>query len=75
MQGQTQVPKTITSVFKSKTQREMTTTLKIDNLLYEELVLLQEILWYIDNDTEYTSLLNKEDSETFSTLYDKVINA
>jgi hypothetical protein len=53
----------------------MTTTLKIDNLLYEELVMLQEIIWYVDNDTEYTSLLNREDSETFTTLYEKVINS
>jgi hypothetical protein len=53
----------------------MTTTLAVTNLLYEELVLLQETLWYVENSTDYVSLLDVEDRETFDTLYEKVINS
>ena len=53
----------------------MSTTLSVDNLLYEELILLQEILWYVENSTDYTSQLDATDRETFETLYEKVINA
>jgi hypothetical protein len=53
----------------------MTTTLSVSNLLYEELVLLQDILWFIENSTDYVSLLDTEDCQTFATLYKKVINS
>ena len=50
-------------------------TITIPNLLYEEVVLLQNIMWYISNHTEFTSQLDFENSEIYESLYDKVMKA
>jgi len=46
-------------------------TLTIENLLYEELILLQEILIQVD-ESEYISI---EDRVIFESLFEKVINS
>ena len=50
-------------------------TLTIDNLLYEEIVLLQNVLLYIQNDTDYLSTLDYESQQIFNDLYEKVIQS
>jgi hypothetical protein len=52
----------------------MTTTLSISNLLYEEVIMLQNILMQL-NDEGFTDTFDPEDRETFNNLYDKVINS
>jgi hypothetical protein len=52
----------------------MTATLSISNLLYEELVLLQDIMIQLDREG-FDDNLDPEDKEIFNTLYDKVINS
>lgn len=51
------------------------TTLSIDNLLYEELILLQTVMLYVDNHTDFLSTLDTENRQIFQDLYDKVIQA
>jgi hypothetical protein len=50
-------------------------TLTIDNLLYEEVVLLQNIMWYVQNHTDFPSTLDYENRHIFDDLYDKVMQA
>jgi len=50
-------------------------TLSVSNLLYEELVMLQNILWYTYNHTEFCDDLDAENREIFNDLYNKVINS
>jgi len=52
----------------------MTVTLSISNLLYEELVMLQNIMIQL-NDEGFVDKLDPDDREIFNTLYDKVINS
>lgn len=52
----------------------MTATLSVSNLLYEELVLLQDILIQLDREG-FVDNLDSEDREIFNTLYEKVINS
>jgi hypothetical protein len=53
----------------------MTTTLMIKDLLYEELVLLQNIMWYVDNHTDFTVELDPTNRQIFNDLYEKVIQS
>ena len=52
----------------------MTATLSVSNLLYEELVLLQDIMIQLDREG-FADGLDPEDREIFNTLYEKVINS
>lgn len=52
----------------------MTATLSISNLLYEELIMLQDILIMVER-TGFTDNLDDEETEIFDDLYNKVINA
>lgn len=52
----------------------MTATLSVSNLLYEELVLLQDIMIQLDREG-FVDSLDPEDREIFNTLYEKVINS
>lgn len=52
----------------------MTTTLMIPNLLYEELIMLQDILIML-NDMDFTNDLDPTEREIFDDLYEKVINS
>ncbi len=52
----------------------MTTTLSVSHLLYEELVMLQNIMIQL-NDKGFTDEMDPEDREIFNTLYEKVINS
>jgi len=47
--------------------------MNINNLLYEEIVLLQEILIKIDTFCD-PDLLNPDDQDTFDSLYEKVLS-
>lgn len=47
----------------------------IPDLLYEELVLLQNILWHVYNNTDFVDTLDKENQEIFDDLYDKVMTS
>ena len=49
--------------------------MKLTNLLYEEQVMLQNILWYTENCTEFTSDLDNESTQIFQQLYDKVMKS
>lgn len=49
--------------------------LSLDNLLYEELVLLQNIMWYVENHTDFPANLDSENRNIFEDLYDKVMQA
>ena len=51
----------------------MKPNLTIDNLQYEELVLLQNVLWYVLNDTDFTNYLDSENRAIFDELYNKVM--
>lgn len=51
----------------------MTTTLMIKDLLYEELILLQDILMYVDNETDYKVELDSLNKQIFDDLYEKVM--
>jgi len=53
----------------------MTQTLSVSNLLYEELVMLQNIVWYTYNHTNFCDDLDSTNREIFDDLYAKVINA
>ena len=50
----------------------MTTTLTIPNLLYEELIMLQDIMVMLDK-TDFTANLDPIEREIFTDLYDKII--
>lgn len=52
----------------------MSTTLSISNLLYEEIVMLQDIMIML-NDANFTNDLDPAEREIFEDLYDKVINS
>lgn len=52
----------------------MTTTLMIPNLLYEELIMLQDIMIML-NDMDFTNDLDPTEREIFNDLYEKVINS
>lgn len=51
----------------------MTTTLMIKDLLYEELILLQDLLIYVDLETTYKAQLDPEYRKIFDELYNKVM--
>lgn len=51
----------------------MTTTLMIKDLLYEELILLQDLLLYVDNETDYKMGLDPLSKQIFDDLYEKVM--
>jgi len=51
----------------------MTTTLMIKDLLYEELVLLQNVMYYVENHTDFTIDLDPENKQIFKELYNKVM--
>jgi len=53
----------------------MITPLLIKNLLYEELVLLQNIMYYVENCTEFTADLDSENKTIFKDLYEKVMKS
>jgi hypothetical protein len=50
------------------------TTLTIDNLLYEELIMLQDIMMMLNN-VEFTSSLDVTEQEIFNDLYEKILNS
>jgi hypothetical protein len=50
------------------------TTLKIDNLLYEELVMLQDIMQMLNN-VDFTSSLDAAEYEIFNDLYEKILTS
>lgn len=52
----------------------MTTTLTIPNLLYEELIMLQDIMLMLDS-TDFTANLDPEEKEIFEDLYTKIIQS
>jgi hypothetical protein len=52
----------------------MTPTLSVSNLLYEELVMLQDILIMV-NDMDFTANLSSTEREIFEDLYEKIINS
>lgn len=45
----------------------------IKDLLYEELVLLQNIMWYVESCTDFTVDLDPENKNIFNDLYEKVM--
>ncbi len=49
-------------------------TLTIQNLLYEELIMLQDIMIMVDN-MDFTVNLDETEREIFNDLYNKVINS
>lgn len=49
--------------------------MKIPELHYEELVLLQNIMWHVYNNTDFIINLDKENQDIFTDLYDKVMTA
>lgn len=52
----------------------MTVTLSISNLLYEEVVMLQNIMMQL-NDEGFADSLDPDDRDIFNTLYEKVISS
>jgi len=52
----------------------MTSTLSVSNLLYEELVMLQDIMVMVDN-IDFAAELDSTEREIFNNLYEKVINS
>jgi hypothetical protein len=50
------------------------TTLTVDNLLYEELIMLQDIMMMLNN-IEFTSSLDATEQEIFNDLYEKILNS
>jgi hypothetical protein len=50
------------------------TTLSIDNLLYEEVVMLQDIMVMLTN-SGFSDNLDATEREIFDDLYEKVINS
>lgn len=52
----------------------MTSTLSVSNLLYEELVMLQDILIMVNN-MQFTNELDDVERQIFDDLYEKVINS
>ena len=53
----------------------MMMTMTIKNLVYEEMVMLQNILWYTENCTEFMNDLDADNTEIFRQLYDKVMKS
>lgn len=49
-------------------------TLTISNLLYEELVMLQDILLMVD-DTDFASNLDTTERSIYNDLYDKIMQS
>lgn len=49
-------------------------TLTIQNLLYEELIMLQDIMMMVDN-MDFAANLDETEREIFNDLYNKVINS
>lgn len=49
-------------------------TLTIQNLLYEELIMLQDIMVMVDN-MDFAANLDPTEREIFNDLYNKVINS
>lgn len=49
-------------------------TLAVSNLLYEELIMLQDILIMVDR-MDFTTNLDSTEREIFDDLYTKVINS
>ena len=47
----------------------------IHNLLYEESVLLQNIMWYVQNHTDFVSTLDLDNQEIFDELYNKIMES
>ena len=45
----------------------------IQDLLYEELILLQDMLMYVDLETTYKVQLDSENKQIFEELYNKVM--
>lgn len=52
----------------------MTPTLSVSNLLYEELVMLQDIMVMVDN-MDFAAELDSTEREIFNNLYEKIINS
>jgi hypothetical protein len=52
----------------------MTQSLSVSNLLYEELIMLQDILIMVEK-MEFAHNLDKTEREIFDDLYEKVINS
>ena len=52
----------------------MTPTLSVSNLLYEELIMLQDIMVMVDN-MDFAANLDETEREIFNDLYNKVINS
>ncbi len=52
----------------------MTSTLSVSNLLYEELVMLQDIMMMVD-DMNFDSNLDETERQIFDDLYNKIMNA
>lgn len=52
----------------------MTPTLSISNLLYEELVMLQDIMVMVDN-MDFSANLDPTEREIFAELYNKIIQS
>ena len=52
----------------------MTPTLSVSNLLYEELVMLQDILIMV-SDAGFANNLDSDERDIFDDLYEKVINS
>ena len=50
------------------------TTLTIDNLLYEELIMLQDIMLML-NTADFTGDLDATEREIFNDLYEKVMQS
>lgn len=48
-------------------------TLTIQDLLYEELILLQDMMMYVNDKTEYKVLLDPVGRQIFDDLYEKVM--
>ena len=47
----------------------------VHNLLYEESVLLQNIMWYVNNHTDFISTLDSDNQEIFDDLYNKIMQS
>jgi hypothetical protein len=50
------------------------TTLSIDNILYEELIMLQDIMCMLER-TDFVSNLDTTEREIFQDLYEKVMQS
>jgi hypothetical protein len=52
----------------------MTSTLSVSNLLYEELIMLQDIMIMV-SDMDFAANLSTTEREIFNDLYEKIINS